>query len=175
MPTAYLGEPAPDISNVSIFGSPFSGTTRASPKSKILTETDVRWNVHMLVITKSKSWEVTLLSPYRHHALLIFCNKRKAHKALEEEHEIHDVQRVVLWYFMLRVVPYRQSQCWLALSHEILKRLTQEIILNKNTHLGNSKRLECNCDSLIECVCKYTMAAEIWIAVSKKWLGKWFQ
>ena len=34
----YLGEPAPDISKASVFGSPFSGIKRASPKSKIFTD-----------------------------------------------------------------------------------------------------------------------------------------
>ena len=51
-------------------------------------------------------------------------------------------------------------------------RNTEEIDARNNFEqeytLGNSKRLACNCDLLIECVCKYTMAAEIWIAVSKK-------
>lgn len=34
---SYRGEPAPDISNASVYGSPFSGMIRANPKSKIFT------------------------------------------------------------------------------------------------------------------------------------------
>ena len=38
----YLGVPAPDMSNTSLFGSPFPGIMRAKPKSKIFTTKD--WN-----------------------------------------------------------------------------------------------------------------------------------
>ena len=61
----YRGEPAPDMSNISLFGSPFSGMIRARPKSNIFT---VRYEVKKRIRSYShRLMQITAYQSSYHH------------------------------------------------------------------------------------------------------------